>query len=76
MSLLPLKGTHIVLANRFPTGSVLRVPGTIKQQEIMVKVTSFFRDQGRSVITMPIERITHKIKETPRQHAENLQLAF
>ncbi len=75
-SLLPLKGTYTELANRYPTGSILCVPGTQKQQKIMAKVKSFFRDHGRSVITMPLERVTRNIKKTPRPHAENLKLAF
>lgn len=65
-SLLPLKGTYQPLANRLPTGSVLVVPGTLHQQKIMARVTSFFRNHGRTVITMPIEKITHGIKKTPR----------
>jgi hypothetical protein len=75
-SLLPLKGTYQPLANRFPTGSVLCVPGTPRQQKIMAQITSFFRDHGHQVITLPIEKITRKIKETQRPQAENLQLAF
>jgi hypothetical protein len=75
-SLLPLKGIYQSLANRLLTGSVLVVPGTRRQQKIMAKVTSFFRDHGRQVITMPIEKIKHGIKKTPRPQAENLPLAF
>jgi len=75
-SLLPLKGTYQNVANTYPTGSVLCVPGTIKQQKIMAKVTSFFRDHGRSVITMPIEKITRTMKKAPRPQTENLKLAF
>src|SRR5712692_2057705 len=74
-SLLPLKGTYQPLANQLPTGSVLCVPGTTRQQKIMAKVTTFFRDHGRQVITLPIERIARKIQK-PRQRAENLSLAF
>ena len=74
-SLLPLKGTYQPIANQLPTGSVLCVPGTQRQQKIMAKVTTFFRDHGRSVITMPIERIAKKIPK-PRPTAENLRLAF
>ena len=75
-SLLPLKGTYQTLANTYPTGSVLCIQGTQRQQKIMAKVTSFFRDHGRSVITMPMERITRTIKKTPRPQIENLKLAF
>ncbi len=75
-SLLPLKGTYMSLANTYPTGSVLCIQGTQRQQKIMAKVTSFFRDHGRSVITMPIERITRTLKQTPLPQAENLKLAF
>lgn len=74
-SLLPLKGTYQSLANRLPTGSVLVVPGTPRQQKIIEKVRSFFRDHGRQVITLPIEKITRK--KTPRQiGAESLRLAI
>src|SRR5438105_13239881 len=65
-SLLPLKETYISLANTYPTGSVLCIPGTQRQQKIMAKVTSFFRDHGRSVITLPIEKITQNMKKAPR----------
>src|SRR6266852_5994807 len=62
-SLLPLKGTYQPIANRLPKGSVLCVPGTMRQQTIMAKVTTFFRDHGRQVITLPIERIAKKIPQ-------------
>ena len=75
-SLLPFKVTYQRVANSYPTGSVLCVPGTIKQKKIIATITQFFRDHGRSVITMPIEKITSTIKKTPRPQAENLKLAF
>src|SRR5437588_10427695 len=75
-SLLPLKGTYQPIANNLPTGSVLCIQGTQRQQKIMAKVTSFFRDHGRSVITMPIEKITPSMKKTPRKQAKNQQTAF
>src|SRR5438067_13439921 len=75
-SLLPLKETYMSLANTYPTGSVLCIQSTQHQQKIMAKVTSFFRDHGRSVITMPIEKITSTIKKTPRPVAENLRFTF
>src|SRR5437870_2841491 len=61
-SLLPLKGTYQPIANRLPTGSVLCVPASQRQQTIMAKVTTFFRDHGHQVITLPIERIAKKIQ--------------
>src|SRR2546421_9340584 len=75
-SLLPLKETYMSLANTYPTGSVLCIQGTQHQQKIMEKVTSFFRDHGRSVITMPIEKISGTMKKTPRPQANNLPFAF
>ena len=75
-SLLKNKAIYQLIANSLPTGSVLAVPGTLRQQKIIAKVTIFFRDHGRSVITMPIEKITSSIKKTPRHAAENLPLAF
>jgi len=60
-SLLKNKEIYQLIANSLPTGSVLAVPGTLRQQKIIAKVTSFFRDHGRSVITMPIEKITSTI---------------
>jgi len=64
------------LANRFPTGSVLVMPGTLRQQKIMAKVTRFFRGHGRQVISMLIEKITRKITKLRRPSTENLRLAF
>ena len=74
-SLLPLKGTYQPIANTLPTGSILCVPGTQRQQKIMAMVTQFFRDHGHQVITYPIERITKNMHK-PQLRAENLQLAF
>ena len=74
-SLLSQKGTYQPIANRLPTGSVLCVPASQRQQKIMAKVTSFLRSHGRQVIILPIERIAKKIQK-PRPHAENLPLAF
>ena len=75
-SLLPLKGTYQPLANQLPRGSVLCVPGTLKQRTIMATVTRFFKDHGHTVITMPLENITRTMKKTPRPQAENLPLAI
>src|SRR5881227_721524 len=75
-TLLPLKGTYQPLANRLPTGSVLCVPGTQKQRTIMATVTTFFKDHGHTVITMPLENITRTIKKTPRPQADNIPFAF
>src|SRR5436309_11908137 len=69
-SLLKNKEIYQLIANSLPTGSVLAVPGTLSQQKIMAKVTSFFQDHGRSVITMPIEKISGTMKKTPRPAAE------
>lgn len=76
-SLLPLKGMYQHVANSYPTGSVLCIQSTQRQQKIMAKVTSFFRDHGRSVITMPIEKITKRAPETSAgAGAQNVTLAF
>src|SRR2546423_14080896 len=75
-SLLPLKRTYQPIANTLPTGSVLCVPGTQRQQKIMTMVTKFFREHGRSVITLPIENISETMKKKSRPQAENLSLAF
>ncbi|MGZ6355553.1 MAG: hypothetical protein ACXWOX_13315 [Ktedonobacteraceae bacterium] len=75
-SLLPLKGTYQSVANSYPIGGVLCVPGTAKQQKIIATITQFFRDHGRSVITIPIEKIASTMKKAPRSNAENLKLAF
>src|SRR6266568_4607425 len=75
-SLLKNKAIYQPIANTLPIGSVLVVPATLRQQKIMAKVTSFFRDHGRSVITMPIEKISGTMKKTPRPQAKNLPLAF
>jgi hypothetical protein len=75
-SLLPLKGTYQSVANSYPTGSVLCVPGTLKQKKIVATITQFFRDHGRQVITMPIEKISVTMKKAARPAAENLPLAF
>ena len=75
-SLLPLKRTNQPLANQLPTGSVLVVPGNAGQQKIMAKVTSFFRDNGWQVISVTIEKIIQKIKNTLQPQSENLPLAF
>jgi hypothetical protein len=75
-SLLPYKGRYQSLANTYPTGSVLCIQGTQRQQKIMEKVTSLFRDHGRSVITLPLERITRKVPKSARSKPENLSLAF
>src|SRR5437868_10403953 len=75
-SLLKDKAIYQSIANTLPTGCVLVVPGTRRQQKIMAKVTSFFRDHGRSVITLPIEKISSTITKTPRTQTENLPFAF
>jgi hypothetical protein len=75
-SLLPLKETYQPLANQLPTGSVLCVARTPRQQKIIAKVTMFFKDHGHQVITMPLERITRNIPKPARSKPENLSLAF
>ena len=75
-SLLPLKGTYQNVANSYPIGSVLCISGTAKQQKIISTITQFFRDHGRSVITIPIGKIKSTMKKAPRKQAENLPLAF
>ena len=76
-SLLHLKGTYQNVANSYPTGSVLCVPGTIKQKKIVATITQFFRDHGRQVITLPIERLTKRAPETSAgAGAQNVTLAF
>src|SRR5713101_7945135 len=62
-SLLKNKAIYQPIANRLPTGSVLCVPGTTRRQTIMAKVTTFFRDHGHQVITLPIERIAKNIPQ-------------
>jgi len=75
-SLLLFKGIYQPMANNFPAGSVLCVPGTQRQLKIMAKVTSFFRDRGHQVITIPIEKISQPMKKVSRPQSENLSLAF
>src|SRR6266849_2877799 len=75
-SLLPLKGTYQPIANRLPTGSVLCIPGTQRQQRILATVTKFFRDHGHTVITLPLENITTSSKKNPRPQAESIPLTF
>jgi hypothetical protein len=75
-SLLPLKSTYQPLANTLHTGSVLCVPGTRKQKKIIALVTAFFRRHGRSVVTLPLERINRQKPSTARPKPENVQLAF
>ena len=75
-SLLALRNTYQPLANTFPLGSVLCVPGTPRQQKIMDKVTSFLKDHGHTVITVPLEKITHHMPKRAIPKPENLQLVF
>ena len=69
-SLLSLKSTYQPIANNLPTGSVLCIPGTQRQQKIMVKVMQFFRDRGYQVITMPIEGISKLVPAPQPQWGE------
>ncbi len=75
-SLLPLKGTYQPIANRLPTGSVLVVSGTPRQEKILEKVRCFFREHGHQVMSVPLEKITRK-NTTPRTpQTETLRLAI
>ncbi len=74
-SLLPFKAKYQPLANNLPTGGVLVVPGTLRQQKILEKVSDYFRDHGHQIITMPLEKIARK-GVAPRQTAETMKLAF
>src|SRR3989442_15249977 len=73
-SLLPFKAKYQPLANTLTAGSVLCIPGTLRQQKIMVKVTNFFRQHGRQVLTLPIEKLARDIQKKPSIRAENLLL--
>lgn len=75
-SLLPLKNTYRTIANNLPRGSVLCVPATHRQRTIVESVKRYFKDHGRTVITMPLERITRKIPQPARTQPENLHFAF
>ena len=75
-SLLPLKVTYQRVANSYPTGSVLCVPGTQKQRTIMDTITKYFKDHGHTVVTLPLENITRTMKKAARPQAENLKLAI
>ena len=75
-SLLALRNIYQPLANTFPLGSVLCVPGTPRQQKIMDKVTSFLKDHGHTVITVPLEKIIRHIPKRATLKPENLQLVF
>ena len=75
-SLLSLKSIYQSVANSYPSGSVLCVPGTIKQKKIVATITQFFRDHGRQVITLPMEKITRTVKKSQYPQTEDLPLAF
>ena len=68
-SLLSQKATYQHEASKLPTGSVLCVPGTPRQQQIIERIRQFSKPHGRTVYTLPYERIT-------RPTAENLRLAL
>jgi len=74
-SLLPFKADYQDRANKLPTGSVLCVPGTPRQQKIIASVKEFFRTHGHTVYTLPLEKISRKMQK-PRPAAENLKLAL
>lgn len=75
-SLLPLKGTYQPLANTLPKGSILLVASNIpKQKRIIENVTAFLRRHGRTVFTLPIERI-RKTTHQRKTNAETLRIAI
>ncbi len=67
--------TYLPMARRLPTGSVLCIPGTLRQQKIMVKVTSFFRQHGRQVLTLPLDRLAKRLQK-PQPKAQHVRLAI
>src|SRR2546425_7476523 len=75
-SLLPFKAQYQPLANSLPTGSVLYVPRTTRQQRILEKVSQFLRTHGHQVITLPIEKIIRKTTKPRLPAAETLRLAL
>lgn len=74
-SLLSQKATYQHEANKLPTGSVLCVPGTPRQQQIIERIRQFIKPHGRRVYTLPYERITRK-HPLPQPPAEKLRLAL
>ncbi len=68
--------TYLPIAWRLPTGSVLCVSGTQRQQGIITQVTRFFRVHGRQVITLPLEKISRKTTKPRLPAAETLRLAL
>lgn len=75
-SLLPLKSTYKTIANNLPRGSVLCVPATHRQRTIVESVRQYFKEHGRTVITLPLERITRTMPKPAKTQPENLQCAF
>jgi hypothetical protein len=75
-SLLPLKSTYKTIANNLPRGSVLCVSGTPRQRTIVESVRRYFKVHGRTVITMPLERITRTIPKPARIQPENVRRAL
>jgi len=76
-SLLPLKGTYQPLANRLPKGSILCVQTqSPRQKRILQKVAHFFRTHGHTVINLPAEKVTRRMKRNEKQTAETLRLAL
>lgn len=74
-SLLPFKNDYQETANKLPMGSVLCVPGTIRQQKIIESVRLFFKTHGHTVYTLSFDQIAEK-NPKPRPAAENLKLAM
>ena len=50
-------------------------PGTLRQQKIMVQVTNFFRQHGRQVLTLPLERIAKQLQK-PQPKTQQVRLAL
>ena len=74
-SLLPFKAKYQPLANTLTAGSVLCIPGTLRQQKIMVQVTNFFRQHGRQVLTLPLDRIAKQLQK-PQPKTQQVRLAL
>lgn len=70
------EATYLPVARRLPRGSVLCVSGTPRQQRIITQVTQFFRNHGRQVITMPLERIATRLQTKHQSKTEQVSLVF
>jgi hypothetical protein len=76
-SLLPLKGTYQPIANRLPKGSVLCAQSASpRQQKLLASVAALFRAHGHLVITIPIEKIAHRLSKHARVTLQQVHLAL